>query len=699
MSPDPQESDHRPNHLAHEKSPYLQQHARNPVDWYPWGDEAFRRAADEDKPVFLSIGYATCHWCHVMAHESFENAQIADILNNYFVPVKVDRQERPDIDSIYMAACLQMTGKGGWPLTIIMTPDKKPFFAGTYLPRTFRAGMTGLDELLTQAYRLWNDQRDALNDAAENVVARLESGMPRPVQGAADRSLPDAGYQELLLSFDPVNGGFSRSPKFPLPTYILFLLRFWKRTGTGHARSMAESTMRAMSLGGIHDHLGGGFHRYSTDAHWMVPHFEKMLYDQALLLTAYTEAWLATKEPLYRRTAESIIGYVSRDLISPENAFFSGEDADSEGGEGAFYLWTKQEILDALDPDDGRYAASLFGVTDHGNFRSPEAGAGKNILHLPGGDPDERGDPRRISRIRERMLAYRNKRPRPICDRNILTDWNALMIAALAAASRAFQEPLYERMAEQTMDFLLNNLRQPDGGLLHRWCDGEAAVPAFADDYAFMIRALIELYETGFNPSWLEEAEVLEQYLRQHFTAPQKSGFFFTPDGGDSLIVRRMEICDGPLPSGNSMMLENLVLLGHLTGNFRYLEHASGLADAFAGIIRKSPSAYTAYLCGLDHLLGPALDIIIAGKRSDPVAGEMLRMIRGRYLPASTVHVILPEHAQSLGSLAPFILPMIQTTGNPVAYICIGSECLPPMQSAEEVGEFLEKGKNGFKDS
>jgi len=691
MVPEPEESSPHPNHLAHEKSPYLQQHARNPVDWYPWGDEAFRRAAAEEKPVFLSIGYATCHWCHVMAHESFEDPQIAGILNSSFIPVKVDREERPDIDSVYMAACLQMTGTGGWPLTIIMTPDKKPFFAGTYLPRTSRAGMTGLVELLTQVSRLWNEQRKALSSTAEDLVAHLESVMTRPIQETAARSLLDTGYQELLLSFDPVNSGFSRAPKFPLPANILFLLRYWKRTGTAHARSMAESTLSAMSLGGIHDHLGGGFHRYSTDAHWMVPHFEKMLYDQALLLTAYTEAWLATKEPLYRKTAESVIGYVSRDLQSLDHAFFSAEDADSEGGEGAFYLWTKQEFLDILGPEDGRYAAGLFGVTGDGNFRSPETGPGKNILHLPGGDPEDRRDHGRIADIRARLLAQRTKRPRPQCDRKILTDWNALMIAALATASRAFQEPAYELLAERAMGFIQKNIRQPDGGLLHRWCDGEAAIPAFADDYAFMIRALIELYETGFNPSWLEEAIFLEQYLEEHFTGPDRNGFWFTPDTGDPLIVRTMEVYDGPLPSANSMMLENLVLLGHLTGNPRYLEHASGLADAFAGIIRKAPSAYTAYLCGLDHLLGPSQDIVIAGKRSDPVAEEMLRTMQGSYLPASTVHLLLPENALSLGALAPFTRPMMQTEGTPVAYICTGSECLPPVRSAEDLMEFLGK--------
>ncbi len=368
MSSKPAAGQNPPNHLIREKSPYLQQHVNNPVDWYPWGDEAFRRATKEQKPVFLSIGYATCHWCHVMAHESFEDHEVAALLNTHFIAVKVDREERPDIDSIYMTACQHMTGQGGWPLTIIMTPDKKPFFAGTYFPRKSRTGMTGLEELLRKVARLWQEQRDTLVAAAEQLTFLLEEPPGQSRKETAGLSLIRSGYEEIAASFDPVNGGFGRAPKFPTPTKILFLLRYWKRTGSDPALRMAEQTLDAMRCGGIHDHLGGGFHRYSTDTAWRIPHFEKMLYDQALLLMAFTEAWLATKNPTYRKTAEGIVRYVTRDLSSPEGAFISAEDADSPGGEGAFYLWTKKELDVILGPRDGPYAAAHFHVQKRGEF-------------------------------------------------------------------------------------------------------------------------------------------------------------------------------------------------------------------------------------------------------------------------------------------------------------------------------------------
>jgi uncharacterized protein YyaL (SSP411 family) len=684
--------DRTPNHLAREKSLYLRQHVLNPVDWYPWGDEAFRRAAAEDKPVFLSIGYATCHWCHVMAHESFGDRKISSLLNENFIAIKVDREERPDIDSIYMAACQQMTGQGGWPLTIIMTPEKQPFFAGTYLPPRSRHGMTGLDDLLTQIARLWKEKREMLGTAAGDMIAYLDGIQIRPAGGTADRSLLDAGYRDLALSFDPVNGGFARAPKFPAPTIILFLLRYWNRTGSAQALSMAEATLGAICCGGIHDQIGGGFHRYSTDPQWRVPHFEKMLYDQALLLMACTEAWLATGKPLWRRTAESIVTYVSRELVSPKGAFYSAEDADSEGGEGAFYLWTRQEIADTLGPKEGRFAAGLFGAAEEGNFPSPGPGPGKNILYLPGGDYEGRYDLGRIAAVRARLLAERERRPHPLKDRKILTDWNSLMIAALALASRAFQEQAYAEQAERAMHFILDTLKKPGGGLLHRWCDGEAAIPAFADDYAFAIRALVELYETSFDPAWLGEAIVMEQYLRDHFLNREENGYYFTADTADPLPIRKMEIHDGASPSANSVMLQNLVSLEHLTGNPRYAELASAIADGFSGTVRRSPSAFTAYLCGLDHLLGPATDVVVTGTEEDPSACGMLRIIRSRYLPACSVHYRTPGRAQFLDTVAPFTTAMDIPEEGAAAYVCTGNTCSPAVKTAEELQGLLPAG-------
>jgi uncharacterized protein len=678
-----------PNHLIREKSPYLQQHAHNPVDWYPWGDETFRRAAEESKPVFLSIGYATCHWCHVMAHESFEDPGIANLLNTGFIAIKVDREERPDIDRVYMTACQQMTGQGGWPLTIIMTPDKKPFFAGTYLPRTTRAGMTGLFELLQKVIRLWLEQRDTLVTAAEELASHLTDTHDAFRTGTADRSLLQGGYEELVVSFDPEYGGFGRAPKFPTPVKILFLLRYWKRTGSGPALRMAEKTLEAMLRGGIHDHLGGGFHRYSTDARWHIPHFEKMLYDQALLLMAFTEAWLAAKKPVYRQTAEAIITYVTRDLSSPEGAFISAEDADSPGGEGAFYLWTRKELDEVLGIQDGAYASALFHVSDDGNFLSSDAGPDNNILSLHPGSGENPEDEARIADIRNRLLAGRKKRPRPERDGKVLADWNGLMIAALAQSSRAFNNPEYCRTAGTAMRFILDRLRLADGSLLHRYCDGEAAVTAFADDYSFVIRALIELYETSFDPIWLEEALNLHHYLDRHFFNYGGDGFFSTSDEGEILIARNMEIYDGAIPSSNSVILGNLVLLGHLTGDPLYEEQAARLADSFYGIVQRSPSAYCAYLCSLDHLLGPAADVVIAGDATDPVAREMIQMIRDNYLPSITLHCRSLQTSPALDVLVPFIRSMTPRKGKTTAFICSGRTCSAPVIAPDALREAL----------
>ena len=694
VSPEPEKKQNPPNHLIGEKSPYLQQHAHNPVDWYPWGDTAFRRAGEEHKPVFLSIGYATCHWCHVMAHESFEDEHIATLLNSHFIAVKVDREERPDIDSVYMTACQQMTGQGGWPLTIIMTPDKKPFFAGTYFPRTSRAGMTGLFELLEKVTRLWQEQRQTLIDAAERLTECLDVPPDVSREGTADRSLLREGYEGLEKSFDPMNGGFGKAPKFPTPTMLMFLLRFWKRTGSAQALFMVEETLEGMRCGGIHDHLGGGFHRYSTDTQWRVPHFEKMLYDQALLLMAFTEAWLATKKPVYRETAEAIITYVTRDLLSPEGAFISAEDADSPAGEGAFYLWTREELDAMLGPRDGLSAARLFHVQPEGNFFSAETGAGKNILFLDAECVKTGEDQERIAAIRDILFAGRQKRPRPQRDNKILTDWNGLMIAALAQSSRAFGTPEYYHAAKTAMRFIQDRLQAGDGGLLHRWCDGEAAIPAFADDYAFIIYALIELYETSFDPAWLEGSRVLNRYLKEHFADNYGTGFFTTSEKGDILIVRKKEIYDGAIPSGNSIILTNLLLLGHLTGDPAYEEQASLLADSFAGTIRRSPSAYSAFLCGLDHLIGPAVDIVIIGEASDSVAKEMIRLIHDTYCPSVTLHVRAPSQASDpLDDLAPFTRSMIAREGKTTAYVCSGRTCSDPITTPVALRVLLNEKK------
>jgi uncharacterized protein YyaL (SSP411 family) len=690
------------NHLADEKSPYLRQHAGNPVDWYPWGEEAFSRAAEEDKPVFLSIGYATCHWSHVMARESFEDDSVAAILNEHFIAIKVDREERPDIDRVYMAACQQMTGQGGWPLTIVLTPQKEPFFAGTYFPKSGRGGMAGLLELLPGIAGLWKEQRADIERSAQMMGSALRRATMHLPKGSIPTHILKNGYDELAVRFDPVHGGFGRAPKFPTPTTLLFLLRYWKRTGSAPALRMVTTTLDALQSGGIYDHLGGGFHRYSTDAGWRVPHFEKMLTDQALLLMAFSEAWLATKKPEYRITAEGISGYVLRDLLSAEGGFITAEDADSEEGEGAYYVWTKEEFDRILGTADGKFAASLFGLTGTGNFVVPESGRSANVLFLhrqiretgTAVDAMPATGSSRMEKIRRTLLAARNNRPRPLQDDKILADWNGLVIAALAQAHRAFGDPVYRTAAERAMHFILSQFRAPDGGLLHRYCDGEAAIPAFADDYAFIILALIGLFETTFDPDWLKEAIVMEQYVTEHFHDKVHGGYFSTSEASDPLILRTKEVYDGALPSCNSVMLQNLVRLGHFTGDPIYHKRASALATTFAGLVNDSPSSYTGYLCGLDHLLGPATDIVIAGTGTDPYTQEMIGQVWQRYLPSFTVFLRSPGRAfDGLDLLAPFTRTMEARDGKATAYICHGTTCSSPVTRIEDLVTHLDGKK------
>jgi hypothetical protein len=692
VNPSPFNTGVHHNRLINEKSPYLLQHAANPVDWYPWGDEAFTRALKEDKPVFLSIGYATCHWCHVMAHESFEDAGIAAVLNKDFICIKVDREERPDIDSIYMAVCQMMTGQGGWPLTIITTPEKKPFFAGTYIPKEGRFGTNGLVDLLARVTKLWREKRSDLAASADEITAALHKAQESHGRSNPDLSLLSEGYEELAVRFDEVYGGFGSAPKFPTPYSLLFLLRFWKRTGTRRALVMVEKTLDAMRMGGICDQIGGGFHRYSTDARWSVPHFEKMLYDQALLVMAYTEAYQATGNPGFRKTAEDIINYVIRDLTSMDGAFFSAEDADSEGGEGVFYLWTLHEIGQVLGKDDAEFAARFFSVTNAGNYPAPADSMGQNILYQspsimpPGPSPDLYPEAR-IDSIKTRLFNARAKRPRPSLDDKILADWNGLFIAALAQAARAFRNEKYLEAARRAMQFVMYNMRDGTGGLLHRYRDGEAAIPAFGDDYAFIVRALIELYESTFEPSYLSSALKYNAHFLLHFWDDQHGGFFTLPDTEKILLVRRKEIYDGALPSCNSIAFENLVRLAHLTGDTVFEERGSDISRYFATTVRRSPSAYSGFLCALDMAVGPVHDIVITGDRGSPGTQAMIDALWGHYLPSATVHYLpQDEPVTLLISLAPFIRTLNPSGSTPTAYICTGHACAMP---TTEPGQML----------
>ncbi len=687
-----------PNRLQFEKSPYLQQHKDDPVDWWPWCEEAFEKAKAEDKPVFLSIGYAACHWCHVMAHESFQDEEVARLMNETFINIKVDREERPDIDQLYMTVCQMVTGHGGWPLTIIMTPDKQPFFAATYIPKRSRYGRPGLLEIIPRIKEAWLRHRDEIIASADKLTSTLQKVMSfeAPSQ-IIDAEWLEIAYRRLDDLFDPKYGGFGHAPKFPTPHTLLFLLRYWQRSGEAHALQMVEHTLTQMRLGGIYDQIGFGFHRYATDEAWRVPHFEKMLYDQALLTMAYTEAYQATGKPFYGETAREILTYVLRDLQAPEGAFYSSEDADSEGEEGRFYVWTVAELREALDPELAPLAIELFQVQPEGNYEEEATGerTGRNILYLSkppealarerGWRPEELAT--KLEVIRQRLFAYRAHRVRPGRDEKILTDWNGLMIAALARAAQAFDEPAYTEAAQTAADFLLRTMRTPEGRLWHRYREGEAGIPGLLDDYAFLSWGLLDLYEMTFEEAYLETALALTEEMLQHFWDP-RGVFYMTPDDGEPLIVRPRETLDSALPSGNAVALMNLVRLGHMTGRTTYEEHAEAMIRFFSGPVKQQPPSFTGMLISIDLAFGPIYELVLAGDPSDSTLKAMLRTIHHRYLPRKVLMLRRPgEAGDRLVKLAPFVAARVPIDGQATAYVCHDYRCEQPVTDPEALAQ------------
>ena len=681
----------QPNRLLSERSPYLLQHAYNPVQWYPWGEEAFEAARKEDKPIFLSVGYSTCHWCHVMAHESFEDPNVAALMNQTFICIKVDREERPDIDQMYMALALRMTGRGGWPLTIITTPDKRPFFAATYIPKNGRFGQAGLMELIPRIKDLWSSNREELISSADRIMDNLRDA---PSSGASakdlDASFLSRGYEGLSSIYDVQNGGFGTAPKFPTPHNLFFLLRYWRRSKDENALAMVETTLQAMRRGGIYDQVGFGFHRYSTDAEWFIPHFEKMLYDQALLTIAYVEAYQATGKEEYARAARETLEYVLRDMTSSDGGFCTAEDADSEGEEGKFYLWTAEELREILEKEELQMMIRLFDVHMHGNFEK-----GGNILRLRSSLEDaaavlkisEQELQSRLEKIRQKLFAARKKRVRPLQDDKILTDWNGLMIAALSRAAQALQEPRYAAAAQRAAGFILEKMRNPEGRLLHRY-RGEAGIQANLDDYAFLIWGLIDLYETVFEVNYLQAALQLNQVMLQHFWDGEKGGLFFTPDDGDTLLLRQKEFYDGAVPSGNSAAMLNLLRLSRLTGDPGLEEKARGIARALSSAACSQPMGHSMLLCALDFALGPSLEIALVGSSQDGDILKMLSAIRSRFLPNKVVLVV---SGAKIGKMAPFTESLVRLKGRATAYVCSGHRCLMPITDPEKMIDLLEK--------
>ncbi|MEJ2716828.1 MAG: thioredoxin domain-containing protein [Deltaproteobacteria bacterium] len=688
------------NQLADSKSPYLLQHADNPVAWYQWGEKAFEKAREEDKPIFLSIGYSTCHWCHVMAHETFEDEDAARLMNDTFVSIKVDREERPDIDHIYMMVCQMMTGSGGWPLTIIMTPERRPFFAGTYIPKENRFGRIGMLDLTRRIKELWATRREEVLQSAEKITEALRQ-VPDDVPGEAPgEGVLKSAYDQLTVRHDAIHGGFSQAPKFPTPHNLFFLLRYWKRTGEPKALQMVETTLDAMRLGGVYDHVGFGFHRYSTDEEWLVPHFEKMLYDQAMLAMAYLEAYQATGKDAYGRTAEEIFTYVLRDMTSPEGGFYSAEDADSEGEEGKFYVWKLEEIRQVLGDEDARLASQVFNVEAGGNVKEEASGrvSGKNILHMRKPVPEMAGDLEiseqdlraRLEVIRQKLFQYRNKRVHPHKDDKILTDWNGLMIAALARGGQVLGRSEYQEAARKAALFVLGTMRAPDGRLLHRYRDGQAAIAACVDDYAFFIWGLLDLYEATFDVRFLKSALELNDDFLKYFWDKKTGGFFFTASDAADLLVRKKEIYDGATPSGNSVAALNLLRLARMTAHPDLEQKAESIGRAFAGNIKQLPSTFTQFLSALEFAIGPSYEVVIAGDPDSDDTRAMLEKLRKPFLPNKVV-IFRPtgEQTPPIVNVAPYTRQQEGLAGKTTAYVCMNFNCELPVTDTAKMLELL----------
>ncbi len=704
-----------PNRLANETSPYLLQHQNNPVDWYPWGAEAFERAKREQKPIFLSIGYSACHWCHVMEHESFENEAIAKSMNEKFVCIKVDREERPDLDQIYMNAVQMMTGRGGWPMSVFLTPDKKPFYAGTYWPPHAGRGMPGFDQVLASVDNAWRNQRDQAVGMADQVTQQLGQLNPSDAGGKLDSGLLDEAARQLQRQFDRTHGGFGSPPKFPHTMELQLLLRYWHRKRDKSALAMVQTTLDRMAAGGIYDHLGGGFARYSVDARWLVPHFEKMLYDNALLASTYLEAYQATGNKDYARVVRETLDYLLRDMTDPAGGFFSTEDADSEGEEGKFYTWTPNELRAVLGGSAAETFAQVYDVTERGNFE------GHNILNLPKtiteqakklGLDKEGGRvgnelQTELAESRAKLFAAREKRIHPAKDDKVLVSWNGLMIDTLARAGAVLGEPRYIAAAAKAADFLLTSLRNPDNGrLLHTWRrdpsqagsqtgskTGQAKLDAYLDDYTCLANGLVSLYESTFDSRHLEEAMRLVDVVLEHFADKQGGGFYFTADDHEALISRNKDFTDNSLPSGNAMAATVLLRLGKLTGKQAYLDAAEQTMIQAAGLMRRAPMATGQMLMAVDFYLGPTYEMVLAGDVASDETRTALADLQKRFLPNKVFAMPAAAEAaspQEKHPLADLLVGKSAHGGQPTLYVCEGFTCQQPARGAEEIDHALD---------
>ncbi|HXT61320.1 MAG TPA: thioredoxin domain-containing protein [Pirellulales bacterium] len=674
------------NRLSQETSPYLLQHANNPVDWFPWGPEALERAKREEKPIFLSIGYSACHWCHVMEHESFENEALAEQMNEGFVCIKVDREERPDLDQVYMNAVQMMTGRGGWPMSVFLTPDLRPFYGGTYWPPTGRMGMPGFDQVLSAVADAWQNRRSQVFEQAGDLTAELQRAASS-AHAPGELSAQPLKKAEVALEriFDHQHGGFGSAPKFPHPMDLRVLLRRWRREPRDELLRLVTLTLDKMAAGGIYDQLGGGFHRYSVDERWLTPHFEKMLYDNALLAQCYVEAYQATGRADYARVARETCDYVLREMTGPEGGFFSTQDADSEGEEGKFYVWTPAEVEAVLGAETAKTFNYVYDVSEQGNFE------GRNILNLPktleqcakilGREPAELEA--ELAAGRAKLLAVRGARVWPGLDDKVLVSWNGLMIDALSHAGGALDEPRYLAAATKAAEFLWDRLRRDDGRLLHCWREGQAKFDAYLDDYAGLANAFVSLYEAGFDERWIEAAVSLADVLLKEFADPQQGGFFYTAADHETLIARQKDSQDGSVPSGNALATTLLLRLGKLCGRADYLSAGQLVLQSFTSLMERHPTAAGQMLIALDFQLGPTPELVVMGAEGDPAMSELLTDLHRRYMP-NRVLAARPArgHAAALDEL---FAGKTSSASGPALYVCENFACQAPVIGKEAV--------------
>ena len=688
------------NRLANSQSPYLLQHATNPVDWYPWGDEAFEKAKKENKPIFLSIGYSTCHWCHVMEHESFEDSTVAAQMNNFFVSIKVDREEMPEVDHLYMSVCQAMTGRGGWPLTIVMTPDKEPFFSGTYFPKQGRGKQPGMLQLIPSLANAWSTKQGEITKTIDRLQTYLTEINTSSQGEEWDEAMIRDAFSQYASSFDPDYGGFGKAPKFPSPHNLIFLLRYSKLFGVATGKTMVEKTLHQMRLGGVFDHIGLGFHRYSTDKRWFLPHFEKMLYDQAMISMAFLETYQLTNNENYAKVAREIFTYVLRDMTDKDGGFYSAEDADSEGEEGIFYIWTQEELVKILGEDDGLKLAKTFGFINGGNFFEEASGqtTGNNIPYFQ----DDRETLAKnadmslddfnafIEKSRQKLFEVREKRIHPLKDDKILTDWNGLMIAALSQGGQVLGDEIYIDAAKNAVNFVLESLRDGNGRLMKRSRLGKAGLQPHLDDYSFMVFGLLNLYEATFDPSYLASALELTETMIEDFS-DQNGGFFIGSKDAEKLMIRAKDSYDGAIPSGNSVAALNLFRLGKITGNTKWTDLGYSTLKAFTDKAKQSPTGFAHMMTAFMFDFKNPKEVVLVGDSNDPETQKTISAIRKNYSPNKVLLFKDVSNPGALVKVAPWTKDHVMINESPTFYICKDFACKQPTTSLDLAMKYMNE--------